>query len=232
MTAPLVLQVPAPALVFTPAGGGAPLEQAVTIDFAEVRFPDGSAMTADDYAGAVAVLGRTNAPGAAPEVWDAAGKTWRPLAGSDLSQLGGIPLIPPTGGGAPWKGLLLGAAERDAGGNSQIRAALGHFPQYTVRGAFQARRGTTRAHGVGPQSTPIEFAESVKVLEVDTSTATPVITILNRSPGGTPMARVRLEDDGGITLIPAAGRRVVIQGDLEVEHVRYLPVGGVVKADL
>lgn len=232
MTAPLALQVPAPALGFTPAGGAAPLEQAVAISFAEVRFPDGSPMTADDYAGAVAVLGRTNAPGSAPEVWDAAGKTWRPFAGADLSGLGGIPLIPPASGGAPWKGLLLGAAERDAGGASQIRAAVGHFPRYAVRGAFQARRGTTPAQGVGPESAPIEFAGSVKLLEVDTSAGTPVITILNRSSGGTPIARVRLERDGDITLIPAAGRRVLIQGDLEAEHVRYLPVGGVVKADL
>lgn len=233
MTAPLVLQVPVPTLSFTAVGGGsAPLEQPVAIALAEVRFPDGSAMTTDDYAGATAVLSRVAAPGAAPEVWDGGSKSWRTAAGADLIQLGGVPLVPPPSGTAPWQGLLLSATVQDAAGVPQLQAAVAHFPQYTVRGALQAKRGATTARGVGVESAPIEFAAASKILEVDTSSGTPVITITNRSSGGAPLARVRLEADGGITLLPMAGRRVVIQGDLEAEHVRYLPAGGGAKADL
>ena len=233
MTAPLVLQVPVPTLSFTPAGGGpASLEQPVTIALAEVRFPDGSAMTTDDYAGATAVLSRVAAPGAAPEVWDGGSKTWRPAAGADLNLVGGVPLVPPPSGAAPWQGLLLSAALQDAAGVPQLQAAIAHYPRYTVRGALQAKRGATTAQGIGAESAPIEFAAGSKILEVDVSSGTPVITITNRTSGGSPLGRVRLEADGGITLLPLAGKRVVILGDLEAEHVRYLPVVGGLKADL
>jgi hypothetical protein len=264
VTALLALQVPSPTLGFTPIRGTfAPLERAVAVAFAAIRVPDGSAMTPEDYAGAQALVSRIAVAGGAPEVWDPAIKRWRAAAGVDLNQLGGVPLVPPTTGTAPWQGLLLGSAEKDATGAPQIQAAVAHFPQYWLRGAFHAKRGAIEARGVGPESGPIEFASGaatarfgaeltpdadgatrvrivlrdgaanpVGVIDIDASGGSPVVTIANRGSGGAPLASLKLEADGAIALRPLSGKRVVISGDLETEHVRYLPVGGISKTDL
>jgi hypothetical protein len=45
-------------------------------------------------------------------------------------------------------------------------------------------------------------------------------------------ASIVLHPDGRIELTPAAGQRVVVAGDLETEHITYLPAGGFVKQAL
>jgi hypothetical protein len=264
MTAPLALHVPAPVLDFKPlAGSIAPLEEPVTVSFAAIRFPDGSAMTPADYAAAQVVVSRVIQAGGAAEVWDGSAKTWRSAAATDLSQVAGLPVIPPSSPAEPWKGILLGSGEKDSAGAPWIRAAVGHYPRYTVRGSFRGIRAGAVTQGVGPESPPIEFASAAELkrfgvaltpdpetatrarlalrtaggqalgtLDIDASGGDPVVTLSNQTSGGATLARIRLEADGGITLIPASGRRVVIQGDLEAEHVRYLPTGAGVKADL
>ena len=264
MTAPLALAVPAPAVAFKVVGGSfAPLEDPVTVSFDAIRFPDGSSLAPGDYQAAEVVLGRVAVSGGAPEVWDATAKTWRPAAGADLSGVGGIPIVPPASPAAAWQGTLLGSTEKDSTGAPQIRAAIGHFPRYTVRGAFKGLRNGAAATGIGPESAPIEFASAAALkrfgaaltpdpdtatraqlslrdgagrplgtLDIDASSGNPVLTLTNQTAGGTALARIRLEADGAITLTPAAGRRVVVQGDLEIEHLRYLPTGGSIKADL
>ena len=49
---------------------------------------------------------------------------------------------------------------------------------------------------------------------------------------GTTLATVMLQASGDISLTPAAGRKVVIAGDLDVGHVSYLPSGGGGKKNL
>jgi hypothetical protein len=161
MTAPLPLVVPAPLLAFKAvAATFAPLEGAVVVSFPAVRFPDGDAMTADDFRGAEALLIRASGPAALPEVWDPALRSWRPAAGADLSRVGGVPLVPPKSGAAPWEGVLAGAGQKDAAGAPLLDAAVGGFPRYRLRGAFRAKRGEVEAFGLGPESAAIEFAST------------------------------------------------------------------------
>jgi hypothetical protein len=49
---------------------------------------------------------------------------------------------------------------------------------------------------------------------------------------GSPLASVALLGDGSIRLRPALGRAVIVDGDLEAEHIRYLPIGSSVKQNL
>lgn len=244
------------------AGTYAPLTDVVTLSFDAVRFPDGSAMSSDDLAAAQALLLRNATPISSTEVWDADAKSWRSVGGADLRLLNGIPLLPPKSGAAPWQGVLLAAAVTDAGGTPQIAAAAPNFPQYRVRGAFRAKRAGVEAFGLGPESAPIEFAaasatgrfgaeltpdpagatrvrivlrsasaQPIGFVEIDASDGNRV-TLANFDAFGSALASVVLQADGSIRLAPLAGRTVVIAGDLEAEHVRYLPAGGGAKQDL
>jgi hypothetical protein len=52
------------------------------------------------------------------------------------------------------------------------------------------------------------------------------IEIANCNASGTVLARVLISANGDIRLAPAAGRQIVLEGDLEARHVSYLPQGG------
>jgi hypothetical protein len=161
MSATLSLAVPAPTLAYKGLTGGyAPLEDVVTVRFDAVQFPDGSALGPDELRAGYALLSRVASTGGAPEFWDAAGGTWRPANAVDLTQLSGIPLLPPKSGTAPWEGLVIAIGQQDAAGAPQYAPATAHFPQYRLRGLFRAQHNGTDAFGLGPDSPSIEFAST------------------------------------------------------------------------
>jgi hypothetical protein len=262
MTEPLL--VPPPVFAFKAIPGGfAPLENVVTIAFPAVRFPDGTAMTVEDYAGASALLTRVAAPNAPVETWHATVNRWRPSGDLDPTRVAGLPLLPPFEGIEPWRAVLVASGQVDASGAPWIAAAAGGFPQYRVRGLFRARRGSTDAVGLGPEGAALQFAAGaaaarfaarltpdadyptrvqlmlknaaarpVALIELDASGGHPALTLRSFDNTGSPEASMTLEADGDIRLSPAAGRRVVITSDLEVERVRYLPASGLPKKTL
>jgi hypothetical protein len=69
-------------------------------------------------------------------------------------------------------------------------------------------------------------------LEIDASSGNTTLTLASFDAAGAPLASVSLLGDGSIRLAPAATKRVVIAGDLETEHIRYLPNTGFTKRDL
>lgn len=75
-------------------------------------------------------------------------------------------------------------------------------------------------------------AEAVGLLDIDASGGNAVITLRNFDASGNPLAAVMLQDDGSIRLQPAAGRRVIVAGDLEAERITYLPSAGLPKKTL
>ena len=157
------LVVPPPAFTFTPIPGGfAPIEGIVTAAFPAVRFPDGTAMTTDNYAGAFALLSRTLAPGAAAQMWNPVRNTWGSVDDAALVLLGGFPLLPPVEGEEPWRAVLVPSVQRDAGGAPLFAAAAPNgFPQYRIRGLFRARRDSTEAVGLGPDGPALRFASGI-----------------------------------------------------------------------
>jgi hypothetical protein len=64
-------------------------------------------------------------------------------------------------------------------------------------------------------------------VEIRTDGGSAVIEITNFTAGETPLARVSLLATGEIRLSPANTQKVVIEGDLETNRIRYLPSVGV-----
>ncbi|HEX6322442.1 MAG TPA: hypothetical protein VFZ36_01850 [Vicinamibacterales bacterium] len=52
------------------------------------------------------------------------------------------------------------------------------------------------------------------------------VDIVNCTASGGTLARITLTADGDIRLSPAAGRQIVLEGDLEAQRISYLPQGG------
>jgi len=183
--------VPAPTFAFKPMPGGfAAVEDIVTVRFAEIRYPDGRAVTASDYLDAHAVLTRAATVVGPIDVWDARRKRWRPGSEVDLDRVSGLPLVPPEEGASPWQGGLAAAAGSDVNGEPIIRTAgVSGFPQYRVRGVFRAVRDGVDAFGSGPEGAPLQFAsraESARFaarLTPDAESATRVQIMLRNAAG-------------------------------------------------
>jgi hypothetical protein len=249
------LTVPQPTLTFDDAGGGAAaLEKPVTVLLGPVTEA-GAAVTPGSLSGFGLRLRRRSAAGAQVEVWDDGAKSWAPEQPG--AQPKPIALAYRAGDPNPWQGILVAAGMKDAAGTPAVAKAAQGYPQYTIAGTFTATDG---AAGDGPQSPPITFAgvadRNLVVLgagdgeQLDQATQGRLLlkdtslqvigglTVLRDSPG----ASVRLENaagaavvihaDGSIEITPAAGKGVRIAGDVETEHIRYLPAGGGFKKDL
>lgn len=259
----LPLSVPAPALSYKGvAGSFAALEDAVDVHIAPVLYPDGTAVRIDELRGGFLQLSRLATPGSPPEIWDAKTKIWRSFAASDLTLAQGLPLMPsPTANGA-WDGLLIGVGAKDALGNAQFSPAVADFPQYRLRGVFQAQRAGVDAFGLGAESVPLEFQSTVDLkrfnveLAPDQNAATHVrlmlvdgakrprgsieidasgngvLTLANFDAGGSALASITLQADGNVRIAPASGGKVLIAGDLETGRIRYSPAGGGLPKDL
>ena len=59
-----------------------------------------------------------------------------------------------------------------------------------------------------------------------------VVEIGNLDASGAPLAMMRLAADGSILLQPAAGKKIVLAGDLEAQRIRYQPAAGGAPVDL
>lgn len=211
MTTPMPLLVPPPTFAFAPVAGTAyaPLERAVAVTVAPVRFPDGSAMTADELVVAQAQLLRVSTPGAPPELWDAAAGAWRAPGGAEAQAVAGLPLVPPAADGAPWTGVLLALAVTSAAGAPQVVAATPFFPQYRLRGVFRARRGAIEAAGIGVESAPLAFASAeppsrlVAELSPEPATATRLrISLVDA--GARPLGRLEIDASGATASLTLA----------------------------
>ncbi|HKA79630.1 MAG TPA: hypothetical protein VKD43_06325 [Xanthobacteraceae bacterium] len=179
-----------------------------------------------------------------------------------LATLTPIALAFKAGEAAPWQGMLVAAGQKDKQGAPRYAKAINGQPVYRLRAFAQFTRDGATATGVSAPTADLSFVSAIDNqrfgISFDTETAAdctlarlqikhpglqpagfvelraagPEIEIANCDAGGQPIARVLLTASGDIELHPAAGRKVIVQGDLEAERVRYLPAGGAVKQDL
>lgn len=249
------LAVPQPTLTFEDAGGGAAaLEKPINVLIGAVT-EGGNPVTPAALDAFGISLRRRSAAGAQLEVWDDAAKSW--AAEHPGSRPKPIALAYKNGDPNPWQGVVVAAGITDGTGAPAIGKASNGYPQYTVGGAFTAKDG---AAGTGPQSAPITFAgvsdrnlvalgagdgekiehaTQARLLLMDVPQhVIGGLTVLRDSSGATVRlenavgASVVLHADGSIEITPAAGKSVHIAGDVETEHIRYLPAGGGPKQDL
>jgi hypothetical protein len=235
----MTLTVPKPQLTYDVWNGSAFLEKPVTVMVGGVGVPPSDLVTYGFLpfrkVGAASAL----------EVWDDGPKTWKPDPGSSLAGIKLGQLAFKEGDPQPWQGLIVAAMGKDSGNQPQFVKAAGGFPQYFFRAIFAIKdiqelvasplsdRVTFAAMAeknrlvIGPA--PGETADTathaclilkdgsfaeIGSLFIDTDGSSSKITILN-SAG----AKIILHSDGQIELAPGAGKNVVIQGELSVNHI-------------
>jgi len=245
-----VLTIPAPTLAFEPqAPGVAALELPLTVALGPVSR-DGAVLEPQDLATFGLVSYRTLTPGSLPEVWGAAEKQWLPDPGqeSPVAQ----PLAFLADQPQPWQGLIVAAGAVDAGGAPVFApSGAGGFPSYSFAGLFVTNGDEAGLSGSSP---PVSFrsvsdrnlmvlgpgdgekpeqATQARIQLRSTSLAIIGGLVIDRASPGAEVtlsnsagASVVLRPDGTIELRPAAGRNVVVTGDMETERITYLPFTG------
>lgn len=179
-----------------------------------------------------------------------------------LSTMEPLPLLFKEDQAQPWQGVLVAAGEKDHAGQPRYTKAVNGAPLYRLRAYAQFKHADATTEGLSPPSSDLSFVSATEqqrfAISFDTETAAdctlarmelknaalqpvasielrangPELEISNQNAGGSTLARVVLTAAGDIELHPAAGRRVIVAGDMEIDHLRYLPAGAAVKQDL
>jgi len=186
------------------------------------------------------------------EVWDPVVKQWLAEgAAVGPTSLAYLPDEP-----SPWQGTVVAGGGEDAFGQPQFEKAVGGYPSYSFRAMFATREELTVSGpsnavtfgagsdrnlmvlGPGDGEKPGNATEARLQLKDTSLQVIGGLAIRRDSPGAEVTlsnaagASVVLRPDGSIELRPAAGRDVVVSGDLETERVTYLPAGGGAKKTL
>jgi hypothetical protein len=252
------LDVAAPELTGKPADAPQ-LEQPVEVKLAALHFPDGAEATDAEAQVVGAYVYRVSSAG--EQLWNEKEQSWTD-APDDLSALPPLALQYKAGDALPWRGLLVAIGMKDKDGNDRFAVASGSEPRYRLRAYGRFKRDDGDYAGLSVPSAEISFVSAADSrrfsidMQPDPDTAQEVTLVLknaslakagyvkisttggqvveigNLDPSGAPLALVQLAADGSILLQPAAGKKIVLQGDLEAQRIRYQPSGGGAAADL
>ena len=246
-----VLTVPPPTLDYDAlAPGVAAAERPLTVRLGPV-LREAQPLSPEQLTGFVLLTSRRLGPASPAELWDPVAAAWVP-EGSVFSA--GEPLVFREGQPLPWEGLVVAGGQRDASGQRTFAAAVGGFPQYRFRGRFEIDDGVTYEEVVSAESQAVAFgsvtdrnrmvlgpaegerpdtATQARLQLKDAALQLVGGLVIRRGGGSAEVtvsnsagASVVLLPDGAIELRPAAGRGVTVAGDLETEHLTYLPAGG------
>lgn len=252
------LAVPAPQLGWQDAGPPQ-IEQPVDVKLPALRFADGVEATDAEMQKVGAYIYRRGSGG--EEIWNEAEQRWAG-APSDPTALPPLPFLYKKGDPLPWQGTLIAIGQKDKDGNDRFAKASGSEPRYCLRAYARFTRAGVDYAGLSQPSDEIAFVSALEnqrfVVEMTPDEKRPdtvVLALKNASlaragylkistPGGqalelascdaagNALAVVQLAADGSIHLKPAAGRKIVLEGDLEAQRIRYQPSGGGVAVDL
>jgi hypothetical protein len=173
-----------------------------------------------------------------------------------------LPLVFKDGQAQPWQGVWVAAGQKDGAGAPRYAPAVGGLPAYRLRAvarfadAGRVDAGTSAASAdlrfvslTDGQRLRISFdtgsasdcrtvrialrnADRVVTGYLDLHADGPTLELATCDPSGIARASIAITADGDIALRPAPGRRVTVQGDVEVGHLRYQPVAGGPPRDL
>ena len=254
------LGVPVPELAWKPPGGAPQIAQPVDLKLPALQFPDGAEATEADAQIVGAYVYRLGVAG--EELWNETEQRWTevpaelgalpplPLtykAGDPFPWQGMLvaigqkdkddnPRFQPAAGGAPRYRLRAFARfQRDGVEFSGLSAPS---PELQFVDAQQSERFMVLMDPEDPQQ-----VEEIKLALKNASLAEAgylkvstrggqQVEIANCDASGNPLASVLLQADGSIRLRPAAGRNIVLGGDLEAQRIRYLSSDGITVKDL
>jgi hypothetical protein len=242
------INLPAPTLSQDPQGSAPEIELPVSVKLPTPIFPSGLPVTQADVKKIGAFVYRRT--GGTEEIWNEGEQVWQPPP-ADLNPLTPLPLTFKDGTPEPWSGVLVAAGMKEKSGADRFAKASGGQPRYVVRAWARLTKDGEEFEGLSPPTAELAFISAADnqrfVVELDppkgreaerarmqlrTASRTPVgwieiraadgvVEIVKCDGGGGPLSSVLLADDGSIHLRPAAGREIVLDGDLRARRVRY-----------
>jgi hypothetical protein len=242
------INLPAPTISWNPPGPQPEIEQPLDVKLPALTFPGGEAVGEADVKKLGAFVYRVS--GASEEIWNDTEQLWQ-LPPADLSALTPLPLQFKAGTPEPWAGLLVAAGQKDKTGADRYAKASAGEPHYLLRAYAALRHGAEEFTGLSPPSAELRFVSAADNqrfavelepgngreanrarVQLKDASRTPigwleirssdgVVEIVKCDSGGAPLSSVLLADDGSIHLRPAAGREIVLDGDLRARRVRY-----------
>ena len=225
-----------PLVASSPPYPGFLVQVPLAVRAAPPTLPDGTALAPDRLAVAGCLLLRRTAPFAAADVWDAGHSTWLSEASPQGQAAPPLPMSFHAGQPRPWLGVF--ANVPGAGGGTMLSANSLGFPAYFARTVFSTRVGGLSGLSADSAAVVLDDATErtrpqLELVPANPMTATTLILRLRgagnvevgslRISGGgvgalqlntTGGARVTLTSAGDIDLVPAAGRRVLVDGRL------------------
>lgn len=202
---------------------------------------DGGPLGPQDFTAADLHTYRLRAPAAGFEVWEPATGTWVPDPGVIMTP--GEPLMYLPGMPLPWQAIVV------AGGQPRFEKASGGFPRYSFRARFDTAHeevvteSPSVAFGsvldrnlmvLGPGEGEQPDSATQARLQLKSDPVSVIGGLVIRRESGT--ARVRLDNsagasiilnaDGSIDITPAAGKPVLVNGDLETGRLVYTDASG------
>jgi hypothetical protein len=250
--AALALSAPVPTL--DAPGAPASLERALTVAMAAVSFPDGAPLGQPQAGKAGVFLYRTAVSGGAEEIWNEGAQRWQ-APPADLAPLQPTPFNFKAGQPQPWQAMVVAAGQKDAAGAMRFDKASGGFPRYRARAYLEATQDGIKHAGISAASADWTFASEadqarfkIDLFGQQAKTATRArlviknpnlsdaayievhadsgneVEIVRCDAAGAALASIVIAGNGDIRLKPAG--KVVIDGNLEVNEVSYLPSNG------
>ncbi len=253
------LALSAPQLSWKMVGPWAPVEKPVDIALGNVSLPDGSDATQEDVIklGVFIYRGTGEIWNEKEQVWQAA-----PTEVEDLLKLEPLALTYKEGQALPWQGQLTALGQKDKNEAPRFVPINQGGGVYRLRAFAHIKKAGVVYLGLSAVSNDLTFVktqgEERFKMEFDTDgpqdcTETTIrlrdaadkrtgfvqfkvnpreVVVANCDAAGNTFASIRMTADGDIELKPAAGRRVLMLGDIEAERVRYQPSGGGAKVNL
>lgn len=253
------LTVPAPQPSWEGDAASAELEKPVNVKLAALSFADGQPATQDELQKIGAYIYRSS--GGTEEIWNEDEQGWQ-APPVDPSALQPLPLAYKDGEAEPWQGVLAAAGQKDQHDAPRYDTASNGEPSYRLRAFARFTHGGETHEGLSAPSAAFTFVSAAEnqryTLSFDTETPADCtraklelknaslvtaayielrasgteVEIANCTGSGAVLARVLLNAAGDIELSPAPGRKLIVHGDIEAEHLRYQPSAGGAKQDL
>jgi hypothetical protein len=256
------LTLPVPVLRWPPPSPQPEIESPVEVAEGSITYPDGAPLPADDVLKLGAFVyrlagGAEEIWDEAGQQWQPA-----PADPAALGGLGPLPLSFKAGDPQPWQGVIVALGQKDRTGADRFATAVAGLPRYHVRVFASARRAGVEHTGLSGASTAFLFASAADSqrfavilaprnprecetarIELKGAALQPAAFVELRASGsaveiancdgmGGVLARIQLTAAGDIQLQPAAGRRIVLAGELEADLVHYRPQGSATKVYL
>jgi hypothetical protein len=242
------ITLPAPQLTWDPPGPQPELESPVNVKLPALAYPSGAAVAQADVRKLGVFVYRFAA--GLEEIWNESDGAWQP-APPDPGAMTPLPLQFKDGEPLPWSGVLVAAGQKDKAGAARFVKAAGDEPRYVLRAFAKLQKDGEEFGGLGPPGPDLRFTSAADNqrfnieldpengrearrarLQLRTAGHTPigwieiraadgVVEIVKCDAGGGALSAVVLADDGSIHLRPAAGREIVLDGDLRAKRVRY-----------